>query len=52
MTDSAFRIEQDSMGEMQVPDWALWGASTQREVQNFPSRVRCARYSHHPGGAA
>jgi hypothetical protein len=42
MADSAFRIEQDSMGEMQVPDWALWGASTQRAVQNFPSRVRCA----------
>ncbi len=24
------------MGEMQVPDWALWGASTQRAVENFP----------------
>ena len=30
------RIEKDSMGEMSVPDWALWGASTQRAVENFP----------------
>jgi len=30
------RTEKDSMGAMQVPDWALWGASTQRAVFNFP----------------
>jgi fumarate hydratase class II len=36
MADQGHRIEKDSMGEMQVPDWALWGASTQRAVQNFP----------------
>lgn len=30
------RIEKDSMGEMEVPDEALWGASTQRAVLNFP----------------
>ena len=30
------RTEKDSMGPMQVPDWALWGASTQRAVANFP----------------
>jgi fumarate hydratase, class II len=30
------RIERDSMGEMQVPDDALYGASTQRAVLNFP----------------
>jgi fumarate hydratase class II len=30
------RIEKDSMGEMQVPDNALYGASTQRAVLNFP----------------
>jgi len=30
------RIEKDSMGEMHVPANALWGASTQRAVQNFP----------------
>jgi fumarate hydratase class II len=30
------RTEHDSMGEMQVPDGALYGASTQRAVLNFP----------------
>ncbi|MBC7366438.1 MAG: class II fumarate hydratase [Undibacterium sp.] len=30
------RTTKDSMGEMQVPDDALWGASTQRAVLNFP----------------
>src|SRR5690606_40091836 len=33
---AAFRIEHDSMGELQVPADALWGAQTQRAVQNFP----------------
>ncbi len=32
----SFRIEHDSMGELQVPADALWGAQTQRAVQNFP----------------
>ncbi|WP_058834760.1 class II fumarate hydratase [Luteimonas abyssi] len=31
-----FRIEHDSMGELQVPADALWGAQTQRAVDNFP----------------
>ncbi len=31
-----FRIERDSMGELEVPADALWGAQTQRAVQNFP----------------
>jgi len=30
------RTEKDSMGEMQVPEEALYGASTQRAVLNFP----------------
>src|SRR5579864_8319395 len=30
------RIERDSMGEMQVPADAYYGASTQRAVLNFP----------------
>ncbi len=30
------RTEKDSMGEMPVPDDALYGASTQRAVLNFP----------------
>ena len=29
------RIEKDSMGEMEVPEQALYGASTQRAVLNF-----------------
>jgi len=35
MSDS-FRIEHDSMGELRVPGEALWGAQTQRALQNFP----------------
>jgi fumarate hydratase, class II len=31
-----FRIEKDSLGEMQVPADALYGAQTQRAVLNFP----------------
>jgi fumarate hydratase class II len=30
------RTEHDSMGQLQVPAQALWGAQTQRAVQNFP----------------
>jgi fumarate hydratase class II len=32
----ATRVERDSMGEMEVPADALYGASTQRAVLNFP----------------
>jgi fumarate hydratase class II len=31
-----YRIEKDSLGEMKVPKDALWGAQTQRAVDNFP----------------
>ena len=31
-----YRIERDSMGEMQVPADRLWGAQTQRSLMNFP----------------
>src|ERR1035438_6810456 len=31
-----FRTEEDALGEMQVPRNRLWGAETQRCVQNFP----------------
>jgi len=34
MTNS-YRIERDSMGEIKVPTDALWGAQTQRAVENF-----------------
>jgi fumarate hydratase class II len=33
---SKFRTERDTMGEMQVPADALYGASTARAVDNFP----------------
>ena len=36
MTESGYRIEHDSMGEVRVPSAALWGAQTQRAVENFP----------------
>lgn len=33
---SEFRIEKDSMGDVQVPATAYYGAQTQRAVDNFP----------------
>lgn len=36
MTKKTFRTEHDSMGELQVPANALYGAQTQRAVNNFP----------------
>ncbi len=39
-----YRVEKDSMGEVQVPADAYYGASTQRAVENFPiSRHRFGR---------
>ncbi|UTJ07684.1 class II fumarate hydratase [Arcobacter roscoffensis] len=31
-----YRIEKDTMGEMQVPNDKYWGAQTQRSIENFP----------------
>ena len=36
MSSKEYRIEKDSMGEMQVPVDALYAAQTQRAVDNFP----------------
>ena len=36
MTQTATRIEKDSMGEMSVPADVLYGATTQRALLNFP----------------
>ena len=36
MSADEYRVERDSMGELRVPAQALWGAQTQRAVQNFP----------------
>lgn len=31
-----YRIETDTMGEVQVEESRYWGAQTQRSLQNFP----------------
>ncbi len=36
MSSEKYRIEKDSIGELQVPEDALYGAQTQRAVNNFP----------------
>src|SRR5689334_10361931 len=36
MSAGGTRTEKDSMGEMSLPESALYGASTQRAVLNFP----------------
>ena len=30
-----YRIEKDSLGDVKVPSEKLWGAQTQRSLQNF-----------------
>ncbi|HPO91895.1 MAG TPA: class II fumarate hydratase [Phycisphaerales bacterium] len=39
-TPASTRVEKDTMGEMEVPASALYGASTQRAVLNFPMSGR------------
>ncbi len=36
MASKLFRVETDSLGELHVPAEALYGAQTQRAVENFP----------------
>ena len=36
MSDDDVRVERDSLGEVEVPSDAYWGAQTQRAVENFP----------------
>ncbi len=33
--DSNIRLESDTMGEVEIPGWAYWGAQTQRARENF-----------------
>ncbi|MGB5960195.1 MAG: aspartate ammonia-lyase [Coleofasciculaceae cyanobacterium] len=35
-TDTAYRIEKDSMGERQIPESAYYGIQTLRAIENFP----------------
>ena len=47
----AMRTVKDSMGEMQVPDSAMYGATTARAVENFPiSNLRFSRSFLHALG--
>ncbi|MFH1143054.1 MAG: class II fumarate hydratase [Candidatus Eisenbacteria bacterium] len=46
---AGIRFERDSMGEIGIPEWAYWGAQTQRAVENFtvsglvlPGELICA----------
>jgi fumarate hydratase, class II len=41
-----YRIERDTMGEVEVPVDALWRAQTQRAVQNFPISGRGLEPAH------
>src|SRR5258705_998683 len=41
---SQFRIEEDALGEVQVPADHLWGAQTQRSHANFPIGVELFRW--------
>jgi fumarate hydratase class II len=34
-----FRVEEDALGNVQVPAEHLWGAQTQRSHMNFPIGV-------------
>ena len=35
-SSNAYRLEKDSMGPIQVPKEAYYGAQTQRAIENFP----------------
>ena len=39
------RIEEDSIGKIEVSEDALWGAQTQRSYENFPQGVETMPYS-------
>ncbi len=44
--DAGFRIEHDTMGDVKVPERALWRAQTQRAVENFPISGRPIEPQH------
>jgi len=43
-TANEFRIEEDALGDVQVPAEHLWGAQTQRSHMNFPIGVERFRW--------
>ncbi len=46
MSEEAFRVEHDSMGEVRVPARAKWRAQTQRAVENFPVSGQRLEHAH------
>src|SRR5467141_5330961 len=44
ITTNQFRIEEDALGDVQVPAEHLWGAQTQRSHMNFPIGVERFRW--------
>ena len=38
-----YRIEKDSLGNVKVPEDALWGAQTQRALENF--KISCIKFA-------
>src|SRR5271155_4650211 len=44
ISETKFRIEDDSLGDVQVPADHLWGAQTQRSYTNFPIGVERFRW--------
>lgn len=40
-----YRQEKDSLGIVEVPENALWGAQTQRSLENFPQEVELMPHS-------
>jgi fumarate hydratase class II len=43
-SDPGVRIEKDALGEVRVPADHLWGAQTQRSIENFPIGVERFRW--------
>jgi hypothetical protein len=48
MKTKQFRVEDDSLGDVQVPADQLWGAQTQRSYTNFPIGVERFRFGVQP----
>ena len=43
-TENKFRVEEDPLGEVEVPTDRLWGAQTERSQENFPIGVERYRW--------
>ena len=48
-SDVAMRLEKDALGEVRVPADRLWGAQTQRSIDNFPIGVDRFRWGRPVG---